>query len=117
MRIIKRISLLLFGFLSGLIGLVAIPVSIALMATSYSNIDDLSGRIFMAIWKFVICEVFLAFGVAASLLGLRCIFGPKDWIMRVIDYSWSKAVKFALILPFIGFGFVVIIKLIDFFVS
>jgi len=117
MGIIKRISLLLFGSLSGTLGFISIVISIALIAVSFSDIDYLSGRIFMAIWTFVVCEVLLAFGIAASLFGLRCVFGPKDWIMRIIDYFWSKAVKLALILPFIVFGLVAIAKLIDFFVT
>jgi hypothetical protein len=117
MGIVKRISLLIFGFISGMLGFISILVSIALVAASISEIEDFSGRIFMAIFLFVVCEVLLAFGIAASLLGLRCVLGPKGWILRIINYSWSKAVKFGLILPILGLGFAAIFKLLDFFFS
>lgn len=114
MRIIKHILLLLFGALSGIIGFISIVVSISSMIISFSDIDHTFGRIFMTIWVFVVSEVLLAFGIAASLLGLRCAFGPKEWIMKIMKYAWSKAVKYALILPLIIFGFLAIVKLIAF---
>lgn len=117
MGIIKRILLLLFGFLSGMVGFISVVVSVALMTVSFSEIDDLKGRVFLTIWIFIICEVLLAFGIATSLLGLRCVFGPRDWIIKVIDYFWGKTIQLALILPFLAFGFAAIIKIIDFFIS
>jgi hypothetical protein len=110
--IIKRISLLLFGSLSGLLGFISIVMSLVItigaMVKGFSDIDDLVARIYLFIWMSVISELFLAFGIAASLLGLRCVFGPRGWVVRIIDYFWSKAVKLALILPLIGLGFAAI---------
>jgi len=122
MGIIKHILLLLFGLLSGIFGFLSIIVVIALTAGELLGkgaLPDNAGtglRIFWKIWLFIICEILLAFGITASLLSLRCVFGPKNWIIRIINYFWSRAVKFALILPFLGIGCAVVFWFVKLFV-
>jgi len=117
MRILYRIALLVFGLFSSILGLISIIVSLITMIFSCSDITDPAERIFMAIWIFVLGELFLAFGISASLVGLRCVCGPKNWIVKTIDYTWSKAVKIAMILPFFGFGLAAIAWVVKFIIS
>ena len=117
MGIIKRILIIFFGLLSGLVGFLSLLVSIALAAASFSETGPVIGRLYLTFWAVLICEIMLAFGVAASLVSLRCIFGPKDWIRKMIDYSWGKAMKIALILPVISLASVLIYWLIKLFIS
>jgi hypothetical protein len=117
MGIIKRILIIFFGLLSGVTGFLSLLVSIALAAASFSGTGPIIGRIYIAVWMLLISEVLFAFGVSSSLLSLRCFFGPKDWIKKMIDYSWGKAMKIALILPAISLASVLIYWLIKLFIS
>jgi len=77
MELVKRIALLIFGFLSGLLGILSIIVSIVMMTVSVSDINDPAGHIYMTVCKFIIGKLLLAFGIAASLLGLRWLLRPQ----------------------------------------
>jgi hypothetical protein len=119
MGIIKRISLILFGLLSGLIGFIAIFTSVTFIIGSFffgsfDDMDNIGGRLMITLWASFICELFLAFGITASLLGLRCVLSPKDWITRISNYFWSKAVMLALVLPFIIWIFLAIGLLVNY---
>ncbi len=112
-KITAKISLMLFGLLSCLVGFVSVFVSILLMISGSSAIDNIRARIFMAVWQFVICEILLAFGVTAFLLGLRYICGPKEWVSGIMNTFWKKAMKIALAMPVLVFGSAAVLKLID----
>ena len=82
MGIIKRILLLLFGFLSGLFGFLSLVVAVAIIVLELSgnkNMEkmDSATKIYMIGFLIIICELFLAFGIAASLLALRW-FRPEE---------------------------------------
>jgi hypothetical protein len=113
MRIIKRISCMLFGLVSGAVGLVSMLVSVTLMATSMPDLKNPRDRVLWGVWVFIICEILLAFGVAASLLGFRYTLGPKKWILGAIDSSWKKAMKYALTIPVFAFGAALIYRIVD----
>lgn len=117
MRIIKRILLSLIGIFLWIVGCIFMVISIPLMVSSFSGIDNISEQIFLAIWMFVISEVLLAFGITSLLMGLRCVFGPRQWIIKTIDYFWARAVKFAMIMPWLGIGFALIWRIIEFFMA
>jgi hypothetical protein len=123
MGIIKRILLILFGLLSGLFGflsllLVFVFATGELFGKRESPDDFGTGlRIFMIVWIFIVCEVFLAFGITALLFALRCIFGPRAWLIRIINFCWSRAMKFALIMPLFGIASGIIFWIVEFFIS
>jgi hypothetical protein len=116
MGIIKRIGLLLFGVLSGMVGLISIIVSIFFMVGCFLLPDrdggELSKRIFMVGLMFVASELLLAFGITASLLGLRYILGRRDWIIRIINHFWSKAIRICVAMPLMVWGGLAIVKIV-----
>ncbi len=122
MGIIKRILLLLFGFLSGLFGFLSLVVAVAIIALELSgnkNMDkmDSATKIYMIGFLIIICELFLAFGIAASLVCLRCVFGPRNWITGIINYFWKRAIKFALALPVLSMSCIIIFRIVKYFTS
>ncbi len=123
MGITKRILLSLFGFLSGLFGFLSLLVAIMIIIGEFFGTvgapdnSGTTGRIFWIVWLFILAELFLAFGVAASLLALRCLLGPKPWIIKTINFFWSRAVKFALIMPILGTGSAIVFWIVKFFIS
>ena len=81
------------------------------------EINHPAGRIYIMVCKFIFGELFLAFGVAASLLGLRCVCGPRKWIVKTINFMWKRAVSIALIYGYVVFATIVILLLIKLFSS
>jgi len=75
--------------------------------------EEMEGGFYLTILIFIICEVFMAFGVTALLVGLRHIFNRKEWFIRIIDKSWNKAVKYSLLMPVIGFLIGIALKLME----
>ena len=68
------------------------------MTGKMSDISHAGARIMFEIFIIIIGEIFLAFGIAVWLLGIRCIFGPRGWINRMIDLTWKRSMRFALVL-------------------
>jgi hypothetical protein len=113
MGIIKKILLLTFGFFAGLIGFVSFALSISMITMHFFNDETtdqktMMSRIFMFIMLLIFAELFLAFGIAAMLLGLHCALGPKVWIIKMINFFWSRAIKTAMIFFIVLWSFVAI---------
>ncbi len=122
MGIIKRILLLLFGFLSGLFGFLSLVVAVGIIVIELSGNEkmgkmDAVTKIYMTGFLVIILEIFLAFGIVAALLSLRCFFGPKDWITRIINYLWQRAIKFTMALPVLVMGCLIIFQIVKYFTS
>ena len=98
MELLQRSALAVFGVLAGLLGLIAIATSFLLMTLPLYEGDTTSGAIAMGLFKFVICEILLMFGVTAMLVGLRYVVGRRTWIVRIIDYTWRRAMLFIFIM-------------------
>jgi hypothetical protein len=124
MGIVKRILVLMFGFLSGLFGFLSLVVGIGFIVMELSGKADTdmpkmdtATKIYMTGFLIIICELFVAFGIVASLVCLRCFFGQRDWITRIINYFWKRAVKFALILPVLSMCCIILFKIMEYFTS
>ena len=113
MGILKRLSLAVFGIVCCLTGFVALIGAITVMFAGFSDMADPIGRAYMIIGTFMIGEVFLAFGIAAFLLGLRYISNREAWYKHIIDKYWTKAMTFLLINAAIGFGLAAIALLVQ----
>ena len=98
MELLWRLALAIFGVLAGLLGLIAIATSFLLMTLDLYEGDKTSGAIVMGLFKFVICEILLMFGVTAVLVGLRYVVGRRAWIVRILDYTWKRTMRFAFIM-------------------
>jgi len=95
MELLQRLALAVFGVLAGLI---AIATSFLLMTLTLHEGDSTTGAIGMGLFKFVICEILLMFGVTAVLVGLRYVVGRRAWIVRILDYTWKRTMRFAFIM-------------------
>jgi hypothetical protein len=119
MKIVRRILLILFGFVSGLIGFTSLLVSVTLTLSHLMGTGDRHDDVRLTVLLFVYSELFLAFGIAASCLSLKCLLGPKRWVQRTIDVSWRKSMRYGLALPFIvpvvAFGAPLILRLVQWF--
>ena len=116
--IITRILLAIVGLLIALLGIVSIAVAIAAMfIPNPSGAEDPALRMLMPIFSFLCAEVLLAFGLASSLLALRCMLGPREWIIKTTNYFWRKTMTFALILPFIACAIAIIASIVKHIVS
>jgi hypothetical protein len=108
----RKIAIIIFGLFSSLVGLISILTAITLMIMSVtgnvSKTGDTVADIYIAVSTFIFSELFLAFGIATFLFGLRCFLGRRDWITKTIDYTWNKAMRFALILPMLALATIII---------
>lgn len=109
--------MLIFGLSLGLLGFLSLIISITMMVGSFYDINDPVGRIYFTIIKFIIGELLLAFGVAVSLLGLRCVCGPRKWIVKTINFMWKRTVSITFIFGYVMFATIIILLLIKFFSS
>ena len=112
MGIGKKFLSILTGLFLSLLGFMSIICAICMVVISLtgrmSDTSHPSGRIFFEIFVIIVGEIFLAFGIAVWLRGLRCIFGPRGWINKAIDFTWKRTMRFALILG----GFLIPLNLI-----
>ena len=115
MNVLNRLFQFFVGLLCSFIGFISLLVSISMMFVHYSDIEGTSAKITMVIFKFIICEILLAFGVTAFLVGLKFVFNRKDWFKSIIDKYWSKSIKIAMAIPFIGFAISAVINAIELF--
>jgi hypothetical protein len=117
MGIFRRLAMILFGALCCFTGFISIIVSIGLLFANYSEIDPIGGRVFMIIFAFVVCEIFVAFGITAILLGLRYVCNRNEWFVSSINRCWGKAVKYGMILPFLAIALAAILQFIKLLMS
>jgi len=119
MEITTRILLLLAGLFLSLLGFLSIVCAITMVAISISgmtsDINHTGGRILFEIFIFIIGEIFLAFGIAVWLLGLRCIFGSRGWIDKAINFTWKRSMRFTFIMGYLWIPFVLILLLVRLF--
>jgi hypothetical protein len=95
--LIRRIVLLPLGLIAIVLAVLSLIVAVALMFMGFSQIGDPESRFVLMVFTFFFVEIFLAFGVAAGLVGLRCMLGPRKWILRAVECAWKRAVSFTLI--------------------
>ena len=111
MKTVRRILLILFGLVSGLLGFTSLLVSITLTLSHLTGTGHRHDDISLTIVSFVFSEVLLAFGIAASFVSLKWVLGPKQWIQRTIDASWRKSMKYVFAIPVVAFGIPLILRL------
>lgn len=119
MEITTRILLLLAGLFLSMLGVLSVVCAIAMVAISVSgmtsDINHTGGRILFEIFIFIIGEIFLAFGVAAWLLGLRCIFGSRGWIDKVINFTWKRSMRFTFVMGYLLIPLILILLFVRLF--
>ncbi len=96
MPIVRRTGEVVLGLVSASVGVMSIIEAVILELEHGWTTDTLAGRVFIKFFLFVLCELFIAFGVAALLLSVRCILGPRPWISRILGSYWRKAVVIVL---------------------
>ena len=112
MKIIKRISQVSFGIICCLLGSFSIFSSIMCSFLDTSEIDHPFGSAYVKAKLFAVSEMFMAFGVVAVLLGLRTMLNKKEWFVNLINQKWKRTLKYAMLMPWIGFLAAAIVRLI-----
>lgn len=108
-ELLRRLALIIFGVLAGLLGFVSFGTGLMIMVMSFAEITDRAATFLMALFMFALGEVFLAFGVSTLLFGLRCIIGPRRWIDSTVSSKWVRAAWIAILLPFLWIPIAVIV--------
>ncbi len=103
MKTLHRFALAVFGVACGLVGLCSLVAAVLLFsAPRPANLNDPTVAMVIRIFNVLLTEVFLAFGVVAMLVGVRCVLGPRPWIVGAIEGLWRRAMWFALAMPLLG---------------
>ena len=77
-----------------------------------SEISHRYGNAYVKAKLFVVSEMFMAFGIVVILFGLRYMFNQKEWFVNLINQSWKHTLKYAILVPWIGFLAAAIARLI-----
>ena len=110
---LKRVMSTLFGIVCTLTGLLSTLVAVVLMFTHDNRLRPSSNTLMLRFLVLLYCEIFIAFSIAAILVGLRHVFNRNDWFVSRVNRHWRKAMKYAMLLPAVSIGLGIVLRLID----
>lgn len=104
MHVVRRIGSVLCGLICGVVGFISVTTSVLLVIAKFVASQPVTPAVelLLSVVTFFFCQLFLAFGAAAMLLGLQCAIGPRPWIINTRRFAWERSMRLVMLMSVVS---------------